>query len=166
MHKGVNNPLTLYFKNSLHRLDSVGIRSLLQHLVRNGVQLKKNIRIHFLLYFFYQSDLQYPLSHNWHYLRHLSWSVTAAGQTTWHWTYAYWEHRLSALNVSRHFFDIVSECEWQVFRNAAPDRGRNLAWTNAVPSWFKGSLLNVDHSPVLNHSKRWGTSPSCWHNRK
>lgn len=58
------------------------------------------------------------------------------------------------------------KCHWQVFRKAAPKQGRNLTWTNAVPSLFKGPLLNVDHSPVLNHSKRWGTSSSCWHNRK
>lgn len=35
----VNDPLTLSFKNFLHRADGVGIRSLLHHLVRNGVQL-------------------------------------------------------------------------------------------------------------------------------
>lgn len=51
---GVNNPLTVNFKNFLHRVDSVGIRPLLQHLIRNGVQLKQtenNIRTHFLLNF-------------------------------------------------------------------------------------------------------------------
>ncbi len=41
-----------------------------------------------------------------------------------------------------------------MFGNAVPKQGRDLT-TYMTPSWLKGSLLNVDHSPVLKPSERW-----------
>lgn len=119
------------------------------------------------LHTFTVSVLNHQKSHLWDHLWHLCWNKTAL---TWQWSYAYWEHRLSALNVSQRFFWWAEYGEIGLSINVTDSCSeaslQNFTWTNASPSRFKGSFLIVAHGPRLSQSKRWGASLSCWHNRK
>lgn len=68
MWQHVHNPLTVSFNDLLHWADSVGIRSLLQHLIRNWIQLQQiqnNIHTKHI------SHLMFSTESKWHYTQHI-----------------------------------------------------------------------------------------------